>query len=59
MEMKFLYSTRSGKTSIPEDDGDKLYMNIAIPRANTKKSIETYLKHYKSSRIPKIYPDNP
>lgn len=40
MEMKFLYSTRSGKTSIPEDDGDKLHMNIAIPRANTKKSIE-------------------
>lgn len=39
MEVKFLYFTRSGKTSIL-DDGDKLYMNIAIPWADTKKSIE-------------------
>lgn len=40
MEVKFLYFTRSGKTSILEDDGDKLYMHTAIPRADTKKSIE-------------------
>lgn len=42
MEVKFLHFTRSYKTSISADGGDKLYMNTAIPRATNKKFIQIY-----------------
>lgn len=53
--MEGLYFAWSGKISIPED-GDKLHMNIPIPRATTK----TYLKTQQIKMESKeIYPYNP
>lgn len=61
MKGKFLYFTRSSKTTIPEDSGDKLHMNITIPRATNKKSIpKDILKNtINQDEIPKLYPDKP